>query len=107
MSRLNQICHHTFILRDIHPFEDGNGRIGRVLAEKSLYQELGHTVAISLSTIIEKNKTEYYESLKSAQRTLDITDWILYFGNLILNAPKAAQSLIELIIKKARYFEQF
>lgn len=91
----------------IHPFEDGNGRIGRALAEKCLSQELGYPIAISISTAIERNKNEYYDSLKKAQQSLAITDWILYFGRLILDAQVFTQSLIQYLLKKSKFYSVY
>ena len=57
------IIHFQF--ESIHPFEDGNGRIGRSIAEKALLQTVGHPLLLSLSVAIEKDKNKYYESLIS------------------------------------------
>ena len=92
------IAHLYF--ESIHPFEDGNGRIGRVLAEKALSQGLGRPVLISLSESIEKNRSAYYRALKQAQRSEDITDWILWFCEMILDAQRQAEAKIEFTLKK-------
>ncbi|MFI4955319.1 MAG: Fic family protein [Gammaproteobacteria bacterium] len=63
----------------INPFEDGNGRIGRALAEKALAQGLPYPLLLSLSKTIEANKKAYYDALKSAQCSNEITPWINYF----------------------------
>src|SRR5690606_114959 len=63
----------------IHPFEDGNGRIGRAIAEKALSQGFGYPILISLSKAIDMNKNAYYSALNMASFTLEITDWIHYF----------------------------
>lgn len=63
----------------LHPFEDGNGRIGRALAEKALVEKLKMPVFLSLSKAIEKDQKRYYSELKKAQRDLHITDWVRYF----------------------------
>ena len=63
----------------IHPFEDGNGRIGRALAEKSLAQNIGQPSLISLAFTIEKSRKSYYSELERHQRTLDINDWVIFF----------------------------
>lgn len=91
----------------IHPFEDGNGRIGRALAEKCLSQELGYPVTFSLSSAIEKNKKAYYDAFKSAQQTLNITEWIVYFGKLILEAESYAEDLVKFLLKKSKFYTQF
>ena len=89
----------------IHPFEDGNGRIGRAIAEKALSQGIGQPVLFSLSKSIEKNKNQYYNALKQAQRTLDLTKWIHYFTNLVLDAQETAKQEIRFIIKKTQFYD--
>lgn len=91
----------------IHPFEDGNGRIGRILAEKALYQGLGKTVIISLSKTIEQDKQTYYKALKQAQRTLDITEWINYFTQVIMDAQDDAEKMISFSLKKTAFFDKY
>ena len=66
------IAHFHFVC--IHPFEDGNGRIGRALAEKALAQSLGEPSLIALSRVIARRRTAYYDMLEAASRLLDITD---------------------------------
>ncbi|WP_176038830.1 Fic family protein, partial [Brucella tritici] len=56
----------------IHPFEDGNGRLGRALAEKALGQSLGQPSLIMLSFTIEQQRKAYYDQLETHQRTLDV-----------------------------------
>ena len=57
----------------IHPFEDGNGRIGRAIAEKAISQTLGRPVLLSLSRTIEADKKSYYSALGDAQKSNEIT----------------------------------
>ena len=73
------IAHLYFV--SIHPFEDGNGRIGRALAEKALAQCIGQPTLIALSTIIEKDKKAYYKELELVNKGIDITRWIQYFAH--------------------------
>lgn len=91
----------------IHPFEDGNGRIGRAIAEKCLSESLNRPVLMSLSSVIEQNKKQYYHSLKQAQRTLDITDWIFYFSTLILESQKKAKQTVLFTLNKTKFMDQF
>ena len=72
------IAHLYFV--SIHPFEDGNGRIGRAIAEKSLAQSLGHPTLIALAYTIERNRKAYYEQLELNNKDNDITGWLVYFG---------------------------
>ncbi|MCH5719669.1 Fic family protein [Niabella hibiscisoli] len=89
----------------VHPFEDGNGRIGRAIAEKCLSQSLGRPVLMSLSRTIEKDRKKYYNALKYAQRTLDITEWILYFSKVILESQKNAKQMVLFTIGKAKFLD--
>lgn len=99
------IAHLYF--ESIHPFEDGNGRIGRAVAEKALSQSLNRPVTLSLSKTIEKNKKDYYNALKEAQRSLDITSWIQYFTQVILDAQRDAKSMVQFTLKKSQFFDRY
>ncbi len=94
------IAHLYFVT--IHPFEDGNGRIGRAIVEKSLSQQAGNPTLFALSTIIQKNKKKYYIALEKSNKTNEITDWLLYFSQTILEAQRYTQELIEFIINKTK-----
>jgi Fic family protein len=89
----------------IHPFEDGNGRIGRALAEKAVSQQLGRPAMISLSKVIQSNKKAYYEALETAQRSNEVTEWIQYFVGVILEAQVEARANVEFILRKAKFFD--
>jgi Fic family protein len=99
------IAHLYF--ESIHPFEDGNGRIGRAIAEKALSQTIGRPVLLSISQAIEADKKLYYLSLETAQRSNEITGWIKYFVTTILVAQKQAKQTIGIILKKAKFFDCF
>jgi Fic family protein len=91
----------------IHPFEDGNGRIGRALAEKVLHQGLDQPILISLSQVIEAKRQLYYDQLKQAQRSLRVDDWLLYFADVVMKAQEKVDELIELSLQKTRLFDAF
>ncbi|MBW9113486.1 Fic family protein [Rhizobium cauense] len=91
----------------IHPFEDGNGRIGRALAEKSLAQNIGQPSLISLASTIEKNRKAYYSELERHQRTLDITGWVFFFSETILAAQLATLERIAFFIQKTKFYDRF
>jgi len=99
------IAHLYF--ESIHPFEDGNGRVGRAIAEKVLSQGLGRPILLSLSNTIEAHKSAYYDALKEAQRSNEITGWIRYFVSVIVDAQILAQEHIEFTLKKTRFFQRF
>lgn len=99
------IAHLYF--ESIHPFEDGNGRIGRAIAEKALSQSIGRPVLFSLSKSIESNKNNYYDALKIAQRSNEITDWINFFVKTVLDAQIDAEHEIEFTLKKTKFFDHY
>lgn len=89
----------------IHPFDDGNGRIGRALAEMVLAQDLGMPPLISLSTIIEKNKNSYYDALhKASEPSLDITEWVTWFANTVKQAQDSAANGAQFVLQKSRFW---
>jgi Fic family protein len=90
----------------IHPFEDGNGRIGRVIAEKALSQGLNRPILMTLSTTIEADKNAYYAALKHAQRTNNLTEWIQYFAETIVKAQEDFIQTIAFLIKKTTFFDK-
>ena len=98
------IAHLYF--ESIHPFEDGNGRIGRALSEKVLSQGLGRPVLLSLSRSIAADRAGYYDALKQAQRSVDITGWIDWFVRMLLEAQEQAETEIEFTLKKTKLFER-
>jgi len=100
----SSIAHLYF--ESIHPFEDGNGRIGRIIAEKALSQSIGYPILMSLSHSITKDKKSYYEALKVAQRTLEIDDWIQFFGKTIVAAQEQFYVTMNFSIKKMRFFDK-
>lgn len=99
------IAHFWF--ETIHPFDDGNGRVGRAIAEMALAQDLNRPPLLSLSTVIEKDKNAYYNGLnKASQFDLDITDWITWFVNSVLLAQQEAAQKIDFVLKKAKLNER-
>ena len=97
------IAHLYF--ESIHPFEDGNGRISRIIAEKALSQSVGRPVLLSLSKTIEKNKKAYYDALQNGQRSNELTDWVVYFSDVILNSQDDFLATLAFVLEKARFFD--
>ena len=91
----------------IHPFEDGNGRIGRAIAEKALSQGIGRPVMLSLSKTIESNKKKYYLELEKAQYSMEINSWLKYFVEMILEAQIDSENQIDFTLKKVKFFDRF
>ena len=91
----------------LHPFEDGNGRIGRALSEKALAETLEKPVLISLSKKIEENKTSYYETLKQTQRQQNVAEWLQYFFTILIEAQKEVKETVLFVVEKALFFDRF
>lgn len=94
------IAHVYF--ESIHPFEDGNGRIGRILAEKILSQGIGQPILIAVSKFIEKHKKEYYAELGNCNQTLDASRWVEFFADVILQAQDDSIRFLHFLIDKSK-----
>ncbi len=99
------IAHLYFV--SIHPFEDGNGRIGRSLAEKMISSILGYPVLLSISNIIQDNRKKYYEILEQHNTELEVTAYLKYFAKVVLDAQVNTQKMIEFIIKKIKIYDLY
>lgn len=91
----------------IHPFEDGNGRIGRAISEKALSQGVKQPVLLSLSAIMEQQSKQYYAAIKQGQSTNDTTKWLTYFIHTVMEAQKAALAYISFSLMKAKLFDRY
>lgn len=98
------IAHLYFV--SIHPFEDGNGRMARAVAEKSLSQSLGAPTLIALAHAIERQKKNYYDILEKSNRPNEITAYLLYFGNTVLDAQAYTQKMVNFLIEKAKFYDK-
>jgi Fic family protein len=98
------IAHLYF--ESIHPFEDGNGRIGRAIAEKSLAQNLGQPTLIALATTILANRKSYYEALETANKRNEITNWLAWFAGTTIEAQRHTIALTEFLINKTKLLDR-
>lgn len=98
------IAHLYFV--SVHPFEDGNGRIGRAIAEKAIAQNTGQPSLTALATQIEKGRNAYYDALEAANKQNEITNWLLYFGQVILDAQRTTETHIQFLIDKAKLYDR-
>lgn len=92
--------------KSIHPFEDGNGRIGGVLSEKSLSQGIGRPVFLSLSRTIEAHQKQYDAALQIGQQDNEITDWVSWFVNMAHEAQIQAEEQVEFTLRKTKIFDR-
>jgi Fic family protein len=90
----------------IHPFEDGNGRIGRALSEKALAQGLGQAPLTGLAAAILIRRKEYYAALEAASRRNEITDWLSWFAEIALDGQRRTAAAIEFLIEKTRLLDR-
>jgi Fic family protein len=90
----------------IHPFEDGNGRIGRAIAEKALSQGLNFPLSFSISMAIEKNRKAYYAALQKAEKSLEISEWIAWFLTMLIEAQAMADQMITWTIAKFHFYNR-
>lgn len=90
----------------IHPFEDGNGRLGRALAEKSLAQSIGQPSLIALAFTIERHRKDYYDQLERHQKTLDVTPWLEWFAETVLTAQQVTLKRVGFFIAKAHFYDR-
>jgi Fic family protein len=91
----------------VHPFEDGNGRIGRALAEKSLAQNLGRPSLIALAYTIERQREDYYAALERNNKDLEINGWMKYFASTVLEAQNNTIKRVDFYVAKAKFYENF
>ena len=90
----------------IHPFEDGNGRIGRALAEKCLAQSLGQPSLIMLAATILGRRARYYAALEAANKSNEITEWLAWFAGITIEAQRRTIAFIEFLIDKTRLLDR-
>lgn len=100
------VAHLWFLT--IHPFDDGNGRIGRAIADMALTQADGTKDRFySLSSGIAAERSDYYRQLESAQRGgLDVTAWLAWFLGCLERTIEAADESLRDVLAKARIWER-
>ncbi len=100
------IAHLWFVT--IHPFEDGNGRITRALTDMLLAQSDNSTQRFySMSAQIRLQRKQYYEILEITQKgNLEITAWIRWFLNCLINALKSSDSVLARVLFKADFWNK-
>jgi Fic family protein len=100
------IAHFWFVT--IHPFEDGNGRIGRAIGDMALARADGTADRFySLSSQIESERKDYYDRLEKQQRnTLEITDWLEWFLACLGRAISRAETTLSHVLYKAQLWDK-
>lgn len=93
----------------IHPFDDGNGRLSRIIAERCLAEADNSSVRLySISAEIEKNKGAYYDLLERCQKgSGDITDWIIWFLKRIEDAAKTSMARLNKVRFSTVFWDKY
>lgn len=100
------LAHLWFVT--IHPFDDGNGRIARAIADMSLARSEGSSQRFySMSAQIREERSEYYGILERTQRgSMAVTGWMEWFLGCLTRAIEGAQTALSGVIDKARHWEK-
>jgi Fic family protein len=98
------IAHLYF--ESIHPFEDGNGRIGRAVAEKAMAQNFGQPILVALATTILAHQKGYYEALERANQQNDVTEWLTWFADIAVEAQRRTIARVEFLIAKTKLLDR-
>jgi len=98
------IAHLYF--ESIHPFEDGNGRIGRAISEKALAQALGQATLSALAATILLRRKAYYAVLEAGNKSNDVTAWLSWFAGIAIEAQRRTTANVEFLLEKTRLLDR-
>lgn len=100
------IVHLWFVI--LHPFDDGNGRIARALTDLLLARNDNSQYRFySMSSQIQKNRKEYYDILEKTQKgSMDITNWIIWFLENLLNAINSSEEILKGVLLRAEFWQK-
>jgi Fic family protein len=98
------IAHLYF--ESIHPFEDGNGRIGRAISEKALAQSVGHPTLTALAATILVRRKAYYDALEGANKVNNLTPWLCWFTGTAIEAQRRTEAHVEFLLDKTRLLDR-
>ena len=100
------IAHFWFV--SIHPFEDGNGRLARILSDMILARgDKSEFRFYNISSMINKDKKHYYDILEKTQHgDGDITEWILWYSNTLSVALDEAESMVSTVLNKSLFWQK-
>ncbi len=97
------LAHLYFV--SVHPFEDGNGRIGRAIAEKALAQGMGQPTLTALAATILIRRKAYYAALEAANKSNEVTKWLSWFSAVTIEAQRRTIASVDFLIDKARLLD--
>ena len=101
------LAHLWFVT--IHPFEDGNGRVARAIADQALAQsEDSGQRFYSVSSQIRKERSDYYDMLERSQKgALDVSEWLAWFLDCFSRAIDGAETACEDVLRKADFWQRY
>ncbi|MGI4815289.1 MAG: Fic family protein [Janthinobacterium lividum] len=101
------VAHLWFVT--LHPFDDGNGRVARAIADLALARsESSGQRFYSMSSQIRKERSDYYDILEQTQQgSLDITEWLMWFLGCFTRALDGAETLIAEVAHKADFWQRY
>ncbi len=101
------LAHLWFVT--IHPFDDGNGRIARAIADMALARsERSAQRFYSMSAQIQLERNDYYDTLEATQKgSMDVTDWHEWFLSCLARTVAGAQHTLASVLLKARFWDRF
>lgn len=104
------IAHLWFVI--IHPYDDGNGRIGRAITNYILSKELGFDHKyFSISSAVRDDKKNYYDTLERTNRLIynreyDFTEWLVWHTHMINNAINISLENIKIVVDKTKFWDR-
>ena len=98
------IAHLYF--ESIHPFEDGNGRIGRAISEKALAQSVNQPTLTALAATMLIRRKAYYAALGAASKNAEATRWLSWFAGTTIEAQRRTETRVEFLLDKTRLLDR-
>ena len=90
----------------IHPFDDGNGRVGRAISEKSLAESLGQPTLMASAATILARRENYYEVIEASNKQNEITNWLMWFAGVAIEAQRRTIATVEFLIDKTKMLDR-
>ncbi|MDE0155735.1 MAG: DUF4172 domain-containing protein [Gammaproteobacteria bacterium] len=92
----------------IHPFDDGNGRVGRAIVDHAISQTLGYPALTCFSAAVLQSRKRYYRELEWIGRgNSNLDSWLRFFSETVRQALMITRQQVEFVLKKTRFFDAF
>ncbi len=93
---------------NIHPFDDGNGRVGRAISDHALSQSLGRPTLACLATAINDDRNSYYSELKKVGKgEINLSSFLDYFTQAVNRAQEIAKAEVAFVLDKTRFYDSY